>query len=267
MARRIVVLVIALGVVAVGFAGGVSSPVFRGVMGMGNRAVVLFEVPGQSGNWNGEVGAVIPGTKWRIKSATLNPGQVVVDVPGKGAIALKQGETYLGGAKAEKAPDVDRPQNKAAAEFVPPTPAQRAAADRARLNAALSRAASATRRPAAAPGEETVQGPSMVTTIDCSQVDLPIEQLGMQGYDTAFMVTSAACGACRKTAPSVRALAKKPQKRVVFLDIGTTPDGKINFKAPMLARRGISAIPHFFVVEQSGHFLAGNDAATKMESW
>lgn len=249
----------------------VSSPVFRGVMGMGQRALVLFELPGQSGNWQGEAGAKVPGTSWTIQSATLNPGQVVIAVPGRGAIRMTQGQTYLGGATAVLAASVERPANKPAAEFVPSTPEQVAAENRRRQAARLA-AAIAERQRAAAAAKETHEepdepAPGLVLTLDVAKYDPPVHQLGQAGFDTVFMVTSKGSDACEKTAPSVSALARKPQKRVVFLDIGTTSDGKVDSRAPILRNRRIQNLPYFFVVDQAGKLFTHDEAVAMMRSW
>lgn len=204
----------------------VDPPVFRGVMGAGPQAVALFEVTGVTGSWSGEVGATVPGTGWKIKSAATKQARVVVAVPNKGEIMLLRGQTYRGGEKA-----VDAAAAKAAA--APPSPGQ----------------------------------PERVTTVDVSKDDAKVEELGMAGHDTALMVTSPACGACRLITPEIRAAGRKPEKRVVFLDIGTTGAGKINWGAPFLKKRGLEAIPHFYVLERSGKLIAGKEALEKIRSW
>jgi hypothetical protein len=200
-------------------------PVFRGLMGAGPQAVALFEVTGVTGTWSGEIGKKVPGTGWTIKSAATRPARVVIDVPQKGELTLKRGQTYRGG---------EGPVDAA--------PAQAQASP--------------------SPGE-----PERVTTIDVSKGDAKIEELGQAGFDTAVMVTSPACGACRLITPEIRAAGRKPGKRLVFLDIGTTGAGKINWTAPFLKKRGLQAIPHFYVLGSRGEFIEGKAALEKVRSW
>lgn len=205
----------------------VEPPVFRGLMGSGAQAVVLFEVSGVTGTWSGEIGATVPGTGWKVTSAATRPARVVIDVPSKGELTLLRGQTYRGG---------EGPVDAAAAKAASGPPS---------------------------PGE-----PERVTTVDVSKGDAKVEELGQAGFDTAVMVTSPACGACGLITPEIRAAGRKPGRRVVFLDIGTTGAGKkINWGALFLKKRKLASIPHFYVLERSGGIIEGKAALERIRSW
>jgi hypothetical protein len=177
---------------AVALAQGVSAPVFRGVMGMGKRQVALFELPGVSGNWQGETGQSIPGTNWKIMRVVLSPGATYLWVPGqKFQVVLKQGETFTAAGKVERAPDVERPANATAGEYLPPTPTQQALQrhiyEVQRQNAAYAAQRGQQPKPQPPP---VAANPNLVRTVDCSAQAPAIESFGQAPYDTIVMVTS-----------------------------------------------------------------------------
>lgn len=242
----------------------VTSPVFRGVLGMGKDAIVLFEIPGQSGNWQGHSGDTVPGTKWKIAGVSLSQGQVWINVGQPRPIAMAQGETYVSGAKAEKAPDVARPENHAAGEYLPPTPDQeRRNRDLARRRTEMARqehlAAEAKAR-ANPPPPTSTEG--LVETVDVSHNAPPLASFAKAGYLTAVMVTSPACPPCRAAHPKVETLpTKKAGLRVVFADIGVTKAGAINFQSPFFQGLSLPHVPYVFLLDASGAIGAQGDQA------
>ena len=246
----------------------VSSPVFRGIMGLGKTALVLFEVPGQSGNWQGGVGQTVPGTTWKILAASLSQGQITLDVGGGKRIVMAQGDTYDGGAKSVKAPEVARPENKPAGEYRPPTPEEDA---RNRYNAAqrlaaASKAAGADSRAKAEAAFNAQPPPAsadgLIETVDVSTDNPPLNSLAKPGFTTAVMVTSKACGPCQRIHPQLEELpTKKAHSRVVFADIGVTPQGRINFGAPFFQSHKLDHVPYVFLMDEAGTVHTEGDAA------
>jgi hypothetical protein len=112
-------LVLVLLVTAGMAAEGVRTPVFRGVMGLGKREIALFEVQGNAGTWQGEAGRTLPGSQWTIDRIDMRAGTVVIRLPGKPPVTLKQGETYFGD-RAVQAPE---PVRASAVEPRAPPPA------------------------------------------------------------------------------------------------------------------------------------------------
>ncbi|MEK7862525.1 MAG: hypothetical protein AAB295_04590 [Chloroflexota bacterium] len=175
---------------AAAHAQGVSSPVLRGVLGMGKRAISLWEVPGGAGNVQLEVGGAVPGTPWKVAGVNLSKGQVWVYIDKKTPVLFQQGDTYLSGTKAVKAPDVQRPENRSIGEYRPPTPeeaARQRALAQAQHQQALARqkqaaATAAARPPASATG--------LIETVDVSSSAPPISSFARAGFLTAVMVTS-----------------------------------------------------------------------------
>ena len=250
------------------FADGVSTPVFRGVLGMGGRATALFEVPGQSGNFEATVGSVIPGTKWKVVAVYLPTGQVSVDVGRKQPVLMAQGDTYLSGEKSVKAPEVARPENHPLSEYRPPSPeelARQARALAAQRAAATQALASAP--PASAPLPATNEG--LVETVDVSKEVPSIASFAKPGYTTAVMVTSAACPTCRVVHPQLELLpTRKPSTRVVFADIGTTAKGRINFNAPFFSAQHLREIPYIYLLDEAGTVHAeGNESFRVLQQY
>lgn len=99
-------LVLVLGVTA-GGDPAVRTPVFRGAMALSGRAIALFEVQGNAGTWQGEVGRTLPGSTWKIESIDLGQGRVTVRVGAKAPVSLGQGET-LQNDRAVRAPEPAR---------------------------------------------------------------------------------------------------------------------------------------------------------------
>lgn len=144
-ARRLLVAGLSTMLACSALAQGVTTPVLRGVMGKGKQAITLWELPGESGNAPVGIGAVVPGTPWRVAGVKPPNGEVWVYVDRKTPVLFWQGATYLSGTRATTAPEVARPENRPVGEYNPPTPEQEAY-NRQRA-AALSRGAAPASNP------------------------------------------------------------------------------------------------------------------------
>ena len=87
-------LVLVLLVTAGGDGSGPRTPVFRGAMALSGRALALFEVQGNAGTWQGEVGRTLPGTTWRIEGIDLAAGRVTIRVGDRAPVTLTPGDTF-----------------------------------------------------------------------------------------------------------------------------------------------------------------------------
>lgn len=145
-ARRLLVAGLSAVLAYSALAQGVATPVLRGVMGKGKQAITLWELPGASGNVPIGIGGFVPGTPWRVAGVTLPMGKVWVYVDKNTPVLFWQGDTYLTGTKATKAPPVWRPENRPIGEYRPPTPEEEAL-NRQRA-AVLSRSAAPASDPA-----------------------------------------------------------------------------------------------------------------------
>ena len=88
VARQLVLLLL---VTSGGDGGGARTPVFRGAMSLSGRAIALFEVQGNAGTWQGEVGRTLPGSAWKIERIDLATGVVAVRVWQRGPVVLGVG--------------------------------------------------------------------------------------------------------------------------------------------------------------------------------
>lgn len=264
--RLAFVLLIAVTMVGA-LAESLKAPVFRGAMGMGQRASALFELPDAAGSWQGEPGTTVPGTTWRIDRVTLNPSQVTVTVSGRKAVVLTPGN-YVLGDRAVTATAIERPPNRPAGELAPvppPDPAtlarrqQAAAALRERHPVAVAASAQPERPPATSAG--------LVETVDVSK-DIPaVASFARKGFSTAVMVTSPVCPVCRKARPAIDSLPTlKARSRVVFADVGVDAKGGINTTAPFLVAHKINYLPYFFLLDEAGEIGAQGEEAQKIIS-
>lgn len=91
-------------------AGGdpaVRTPVFRGAMALSGRAIALFEVQGNAGTWQGEVGRTLPGSTWKIEAIDLSSGRVSIKVGARSPVTLGPGDTWQND-RVVKAPEPAR---------------------------------------------------------------------------------------------------------------------------------------------------------------
>lgn len=91
-------------------AGGdpaVRTPVFRGAMALSGRAIALFEVQGNAGTWQGEVGRMLPGSTWKIEAIDLSTGRVSIKVGARAPVTLGPGDTWQND-RVVKAPEPAR---------------------------------------------------------------------------------------------------------------------------------------------------------------
>lgn len=238
-----------------------SAPAFRGTLPWGRQQAALFQLPGPDGgtSWTGTAGQVVPGTRWTLRTVTMWPTSVIIEVAGGKRISLALGQTYLGGAQAVKAP---------------PPPAPKKIFNLARQNAqaqtSLSRAMAQHRlgfvAPAAAGGEAqqpAVAMPPNVRQVDASGADrTDLRNYGESGSETVVMFTSIRCGPCQATKPKLFDWARAhPASRAVLAEIGETPQHGINWAAPVIQTVGISSVPYLVILDASGNVSArGGDA-------
>ena len=235
-------------------------PAFRGILPMGKDQLALFELPGGN-SWTGHVGEVVPGTRWTVRSVSLRPTSVVVEVAGHGRIELAVGETYTGGKGAVPAPV---PQSVLPPPEKHPTRAF-AQPQRVVRRTAYRPAAPAGAAPAGAQGAPAadVGPPPNYAQVDASGPDrTDLRAYGVSGVETVVMFTSIRCGPCQLTKPKVKEWARAhPQSRVIEAEIGESADHGINWGAPVIKAVGIHGVPYFVILDANGNVSAQGNAA------
>lgn len=297
VARQLVLLLL---VTSGGDGGGARTPVFRGAMSLSGRAIALFEVQGNAGTWQGEVGRTLPGSAWKIERIDLATGVVAVRVGQRGPVVLGVGDTYVNDRVVKGVDPARAPAPLSREETgtrIALRPMGAGTGGQAAMEAQLMRQladprmqqqlkalglpfgqlggagqqAGATAQPAlrdVAPASAPASPPANVSTVplvravDASVTVPPISSLGKPGYQTVVMLMSGANAECQALKPRVLSLTRRPRTAVVFVDMGARED------APVRTAWNVPALPHFMLIDAGGGVLGSGESARRVvDSW